>query len=124
MTRTAKRYPSTTWIDLRLYCEMLAIEHGLLIEVSIEMTTTSRQDLRATVKFYEAAQAWANRQTLKTACGPVSTKPDAQAGAIMHLVNMAYIAYSQDAWNWTLIDRKREASPLKPEWATSADLKD
>jgi len=108
MARSNKRYASCTWGDLHLFVAQLRAEHDLVAVFVTENVAAQRGLFRTTVKLYEGRVWSEERGPIKVASGPMDIKPDSQAGLIMHLLNSAYVQYTDDPWNWTLRDRKRE----------------
>lgn len=112
MSRAKPKYASVTWEDLLIFVGQLRTEHDLAVEFSLENDAGKPQSFRATVRLREGARLNADGQTIKTVCGPVSLRPDAQAGELLFMLNSAYVSYQDDPWNWTLRSRRREVSAV------------
>jgi hypothetical protein len=107
---SGKKYASISWPDLHLYISQLRATHDLDVRFEVDNTTCQGTTFRGIVKLYEGRDALQGLVPIKTASGPIKVAGDGQASQVMYLINLAYISYQGDPWNWTRRDRAREAS--------------
>jgi hypothetical protein len=110
MGSKAKYASGITSEDFLLMVRAEELAHGVVIWIGVEVSVTQPTYWNVRVEVFEAATTWEGRKPLKVGQALARAKGDGYWSQLSHLVHCVMNDYANDPWNWTLVDRKREAS--------------
>lgn len=112
MSGNTKYRAGASWDDIAAFQASLVQEHGLACEIVILGGHAHQSKLyQVEARLYELRGDLSGaRVYLQVNRGGMLKRGDAQASQVMLVLMQAYHNYQNDPWNWTLSDRKREAS--------------
>jgi hypothetical protein len=104
-----RKYASgITVSDLNVWLQQVIVHHGLEVEIALAPSYVTPTQLKCKVRFYDAVKDPQHEHPLKSGQTMLKTTGEGQWAQVMHLCHLVLADYSNDPWNWTVRDRKRE----------------
>ena len=110
MTANRKYAAGISFMDYVQWCQEVAVEHDLLVQLTIAPLPAVQNTARATITLTEIRTLQTSGTPIKTRQTQVKLRGEGQWAEVLNLGWNVLLEYVADPWNWTRRDRIRETT--------------